>query len=246
MNRRFARFLLLPVFGVFLSALMGCTGKPDLDIVAQCIADKATPAEVSRYGSLLVSEGKVTPDRWASVGCKGGWAVATDKEARQSVAEKLPELLVPDPEFRAGAFSALLGDGATLEQRKAVASLGLKLEDFANLREEALNCIQAPEAVLLMMAESDLPFAIAVLGSRADIGEPAHARALAAALLTQVSQTASLKRTQQCEGAKDTEFRAYAAELESFMAGTHPWAPGCRAEMDDKGMTLSCRGVDKP
>lgn len=223
--------------------LTGCGGKPNPDAVAQCVVDKASPELATRVGRDMVLVGSVEIPRGEYLDCAGGWTVAFSKEARSTLNTLVPQMILSKPEFRSGAYGALLPAGSTPVQRKAVADLGLRLERFYNLREQALNCLKAPETILHMMADTDLPFATAVLGVRGGIGNPAQAQAVAQDLIQRTTAAAALTQTQSCVGEVDSDFRNYAAELQTFMEGTHPWIPGCKAVVDDSGTRLVCGGA---
>lgn len=222
----------------------GCGGDQVAPVsVAQCLALDADAGQLQRWGDQMSRRGQVSLARWDTVGCPGGWSVALDKDKRRAVEDAMPEFIATKDEFRRGAYASLLPPGASAQQRGAFADLGFKLEEFAIRRNEALNCLGAKEGVLHMMAETDLPFAMAVTGVNTGLVDPGEVYTAASQLVDRTSAIAEVVQEEECLGQVDTRFRAYAAELGAFLDGSHPWAPGCRAVSDADGMTLKCDGA---
>ena len=150
------------------------------------------------------------------------------------------------PEFRAGVYHQVLTTALPVAkvQVDAFSSLTRELESFVDAREGALNCLGAPQGLLSMMQEMDLPFTTAALGLQLSGLSPEQAQTGAQVLVSQVRDSRSHYVAQSCEGPVESKFRQYSERLAKLFTGAHPLAPGCKVLMDNAGTQLTCEAAN--
>ncbi len=224
--------------------LSGCTFRGEPAAAALCVAQHSSGDQIAAFGSQVANGGHVSLPRYTFLSCDGGFSLAIDDKAQKAVEDQLPGVLVQNSQFRSGAYGAILGDHGTPAQRVLMGELGLRLENFLAQREDALNCLGESRGVVDMLSDADVPFAVATLGSRVGIEDPALARMLGEEVARRATATSSLIHLQQCPAKNEAtkDFRAYVTELALFTDGKHPWAPGCKMTSDEQGVGLSCSG----
>lgn len=243
---RAARLLAVPAFLAVALLASGCapsTPSSDAeraDATARCIAEKADSAKRAAWGRDYARSETVAVGIVEFARCGAFWQAVTSSAMRKDTARALPAYLVTYAPYRYGLYGAVLPRDISQATRTAFADLARWLDEFAVEKRSARMCTSAPEEALAKASELELPFAIATLGHRGQIASSEQATRLAQLLVDEVDSLSSRDGDIQCnDGAR---LRRFAEELERFVHGQHPWAPGCGIAVQDQDFRLVCTG----
>ena len=235
--------------------LTGCTRptKELTEIAVQCIATDISPAEKRFLGERVTLSGNTaqTPSlvlgRFDYVGCKGAELVFEDNDHLEAFNQALANELGTDANFREGVYGASFRRlGFNRDKARIAGTLGKELETHAELQRVAHACNWEPLPKLKILADLDLPFATAVLGINGIGLTPEEAQHYATSLYTSASTTviASAAVTGLAGNCEDSgslqRWLGYTQDMALFVEGTHPWARGCAATMDQGDWRLRC------
>lgn len=211
--------------------------------VALCLSAQAKAEQLFTMGRSAANEEVVAFNNPEVKSCLSAHGLLIPSAAQR---ELISTHLLLNSDFRRGIYSATVNANATRTQQEAMGELGVALEQFMQARAGALRCLQAPEDLISMMAETDLPFATAVIGSRAGVADAQVAQQAAQVLMSKAAVAFEVVEVTHCIGQRDEEFRAYAKHMNQMMEGVHPWAPGCKLSVDGSGSSLTCASYNAP
>jgi len=249
-SSRFKSLALILIAGMASPLLTGCADKPttaQADTVAACIVSHASPERLRVMGetyAMTEVSGVARTDAWECG--EGRWGVALSPAYRDAIEPAMGAELRKAPAAREGMYAATFGTQFSKKQQVVIGKLGSFLDEARRATLLGLSCgVVEPHAVQVV-GRLDLPFAIAVLGIQADIGEPKVAQTAADKLLERVNLLMPADSTPACD--KDNgkaAFVRYAQEMHQFYQGQHPWARGCGVRQDGEDLSLVCTGTEK-
>jgi hypothetical protein len=246
-SRRKSAALVLMV-GIASSLLAGCTPQPttaQADTVASCIVAHASPERLRAMGETYAAtevSGVARTDAWECG--EGRWGVALSPAYREAIGPAMGAELRKSPAAREGMYAVTFGTQFSKKQQQVIGKLGNFLDEARRATLQGMSCgVVEPQAVQVV-GRLDLPFAIAVLGVQANIGEAQIAQTAAQKLLERVNLLMPANSTSDCnkENGK-AGFLRYAQEMHQFYQGQHPWAPGCGIRQEGEDLKLVCGGV---
>lgn len=241
---------LVLLVGAAGTVLTGCAPKPttaQADAVAACIVAHASPERLRAMGESYAAteaSGVARTDAWECG--EGRWGVALSPAYREAIAPAMGAELLKSPAAREGMYAVTFGSQFSKQQQRVIGKLGSFLDEARRATLQGMSCGAVDPQAVQVVGRLDLPFAIAVLGIQANIGEPQVAQTAAQKLLERVNVLMPDNSTVECE--KDdgkTRFQRYAQEMHQFYQGQHPWAPGCGIRQEGEDLTLVCGGVGK-
>jgi hypothetical protein len=247
-SSRFKSLALILLAAMASPLLTGCADKPttaQADKVAACIVSHASPERLRAMGetyAMTEVSGVARGDAWECG--EGRWGVALSPAYREAIEPAMGAELRKSPTAREGMYAVTFGTQFSKKQQVVIGKLGSFLDEARRATLLGLSCgVVEPQAVQVV-GRLDLPFAIAVLGVQANIGEPKIAQAAADKLLERVNLLMSDDSTGMCD--KDNgkaAFLRYAQEMHQFYQGQHPWAPGCGIRQEGEDLNLVCKGT---
>jgi len=230
--------------------MTGCAPKPttaQADKVAACIVANASPERLRAMGAMHATtetSGVARGDGWECGEAR--WAVALSPAYREAIEPALGAELRKSPIAREAMYAVTFGKQFTPKQQLVIGKLGAFLDEARRSTIQGLSCGTVEPQAVQVVGRLDLPFAIAVLGVQADIGEPKIAQTAAERLLERVNLLMQGDAGASCE--KDdgkARFQEYAQNMHMFYQGQHPWAPGCGIKQDGEDLNLVCGGTGK-
>lgn len=231
-----------------LGLLAGCAPEtPDaesVDSTAACVMRTSSPERLRAMGEsygLDQTAGLKREDAWS---CDTRWSMVFSSDFRKEVGRAVTLRLVPDAHAREGMYAVTAGLALNRAQRTTLGRLGAFLDKSHAAAVQALMCESVEPHAAMLVSRLDLPFATAVLGIQADIGNPQMAQTLAEKLIERVDLLVKDLPVADC--AQDdgkARFTEYAKDMHRFYQGAHPWAPGCSVRNEGEDLTLVCGGT---
>lgn len=211
-----------------------------VEAVAHCIAQEAGDTRRFAWGSDYAKGQSLAVGIREFARCGVFWQALASSDLRSAVTRALPPFLVPHASYRHGLYEAVLPPGVSPAMRLAFSGLARWLDEFAVEKRSARMCANAPEEALAKASELELPFAVATLGHRGQMANADQALKLAQLLIEEVDSLSSRDSGIHCnEGAR---LRHLVEDLERFVHGKHPWAPGCGIAAQGEDFRLVCTG----
>jgi hypothetical protein len=228
-----------------LAALAGCAGPSgpaaDAPRIAQCIAGTASQEQLRAWGQGWARSGHVSIGVGAFHRCSALWAGLSSSALRRQVRQAMPAALMAHAAYRQGVYEVALPANLPPAARTAFADLARWLDNFAVQKRSTQACSMLPPETWAAIADVQTAFAVATLGHRGGVSDPRQAQELALLLLEQVADFSARDEGPACD---DTSgLRRSAADLETFVSGQHPWAPGCRVREEGAYLQLVCEGA---
>ena len=213
--------------------------------LAPCVLAHADSGTLRDWGYRGATDGALSVGRSAGLSCPQGWQMVVSSTLRKDVGRALEEQagVYDSPAFRSGIYEATPGPFSSALARQVAMELGAWLEAAHVQRRTAVQCDLAQPEAVAFLEPLDLPFATAVLGVKADIGDPDLAQRTAMQLLARVSMLSARVPGEACLSARKESFLEQARQYQRFSEGAHPWAPGCKAVLDGEDLVLRCSGT---
>lgn len=240
-----AASLLFSVFAAGTAAAAPPTAGSDeaaQERLAKCIDATISDDVAFEIGEKMAIFEGASAVRWSAISCPGFFSLFVNRMGRVHVETRLRALLGERRAFRKGLYAGIGLPGLSRGQRDVLAVLGADLEDSAAAQAQAIVCQLTEPAAVAFVAQLDLPFAIAVVGARANVGNPSAAQDIAVRLVEK-AQALGASRPPRCESATNKAFLAHAQRMHDFSVGKHAWAPGCSVTSDRDGLALKCAGI---